>query len=126
MREIEIKGKRKLVFVITDRDAATIVIPIESLGPVDYKRFSEMEAKGGELMSVMRDTKLSNGMNALVQYSDLFRVVKKEPKPEPEPKEPKATSVEKSKSENENDGAVGEKPKRRGRGRRPKVEKEEA
>lgn len=130
MREMTIKGKRKLVFVATDREAATIVIPVESLDSIDYKRLSEMEAKGGELMAVMRDTKLDNGMNALKQYSDLFVVVQKEKKPEPvaEPKkdteasepevsEPKVTTSEQTEAKEE------EKPKpRRGRGRRKKSE----
>jgi len=70
-------GRKRLVFVLKDDVAATIVIPVDVLSPVDYKRLKEMEAKGGELMKTMRDTKLDNGRNALELYKNLIVVTYK-------------------------------------------------
>ncbi|MBT8449168.1 MAG: hypothetical protein KJO69_05735 [Gammaproteobacteria bacterium] len=48
---------------------------MDSLADIDIKRFHNMEAEGGELMRVMRDTTLDNGMNALKMYENLLRTV---------------------------------------------------
>lgn len=87
MQEVMIKGKKKLAFVVTDGEAAKVVIPVDYLTPVDYRRLSQMEAKGGELMSVMRETRVDdNGVNALVLYQNLLVTVEKEPEVKSETK----------------------------------------
>lgn len=78
MQEVEINGRKRLCFLVTEGDSAKIVIPVDILAPIDYQRLRSLEARGGELMSVMRDTRLDNGMNALVQYQNLLVVVPKE------------------------------------------------
>lgn len=111
MVEIEIKGKRTLCFMVKRGEANDIVIPFDSLAPIDYQRISKLQAEGGELMKVMRDTTLDNGNNALSQYRDLLVVVNK-----PTPKEDKE-NVELPKVEAPvTETVASEKPKR-GRGR---------
>lgn len=75
MVEVEYNGKRVLSFLVKRGDKNLIVIPIDGLLPVDYKRLSQLEAQGGELMRVMRDTILDNGKNALAMYEPLFKIV---------------------------------------------------
>jgi hypothetical protein len=72
MIEKTINGKRKLCYLLRKGEKNDIVIPFDSLADVDIRRFHDMEAQGGELMRVMRDTKLDNGNNALYQYQDLI------------------------------------------------------
>lgn len=87
MQNVMINGKPELCFLIKDGEAAKIVIPVQSLAAVDYRRLTAIEAKGGEMMAQMRDTRLDNGMNALTQYQSLLVTVKKDaPKPKAEPK----------------------------------------
>lgn len=96
MIEVEMKGKRRLCFLVKQGEAANVVIPIESLTRIDYERINAMESKGGELMRTMRETTLDNGMNALVQYQNLLMVIEKpkSTKAKDEAKEEKAeTSV---------------------------------
>lgn len=114
MREVVINGKKRLCFVVTEGEAATIVIPIESIAPVDYRRLTEMSKKGGELMSVMRETVLDNGMNALVQYQNLLVTVRK-PKKKTAPAAQKEEKAEDKKEEEK-------KPAPRPRGRPRKSE----
>lgn len=106
MQEFVIKGQRKICFLVKKGTVKDIVIPVDGLAPIDYKRLYEMEKRGGELMRVMRDTTLDNGVNALVMYKDMFREIDATP------------------SSNTNDGGkevvVDSKPvvkKKRGRGR---------
>lgn len=80
MVEKEVKGTMRLCFMVKQGEANDVVIPIDYLQGIDYKRISEIEAKGGELMKAMRETSLDNGRNALDQYKDLLCVVKKESK----------------------------------------------
>ena len=77
LKEYLHNDQMKLCFVVKEGEAADIAIPVNSLAPVDYKRIVEMETRGGELMKVMRDTVLDNGMNALVQYQSLFITIPK-------------------------------------------------
>lgn len=78
MKEMSLDGRKRLVFVLKEDSAATIVIPVDVLQPIDYKRLKEMEAMGGELMKTMRDTKLAdNGRNALELYKHLIQVAYK-------------------------------------------------
>lgn len=81
MKNVKINGKERLSFIVKDGDAALIVIPIDILAPVDYKRMAALEAKGGEMMRIMRDEMLDNGMNCLTQYQHLLIVVPKDNKP---------------------------------------------
>jgi hypothetical protein len=75
MIERTINGKRKLCYLLKKGEKNDIVIPFDSLADVDVRRLHDMEAQGGELMRVMRDTKLDNGNNALLQYRDLIQTV---------------------------------------------------
>jgi len=78
MIEKLVNGKKKLCFLVKNGDVADIVIPVDSLIGTDYKRFQNMEAQGGEMMRVMRDTTLDNGLNALVTYQDLLVIIPKD------------------------------------------------
>jgi len=75
MKEFVIKGKRKLCFIVKLGALNDIVVTYDSLAPVDLKRFLEMEKQGGDLMRVMRDTTLDNGVNALNMYEALLITV---------------------------------------------------
>jgi len=115
MIEREINGKKRLCFLVKKGEASDIVIPIEYLQKIDYKRLSEMEAQGGELMRTMRDTELDNGANALVTYQNLLVAVQNvnpvaAAKETPQPRAPSNTIKKK----------VGKK-----RGRKPKVRTQE-
>ncbi len=72
MKEFVIKGKTKLCFLLKEGELNDIVVTYDSLAPIDLKRFFEMEKQGGDLMRVMRDTTLDNGVNALKMYEDLL------------------------------------------------------
>ena len=84
MIERTINGKRKLCYLLKKGEMNDIVIPYDSLADIDVKRMHDMEAQGGELMRVMRDTVLDNGANALAQYKDLIRTVPVAPAPQQE------------------------------------------
>ena len=75
MKEYTINDKKRICFLVKKGEANDIVIDQEALQNIDLKRMYEMEAQGGELMRVMRDTTLDNGVNALVMYKDLFKIV---------------------------------------------------
>jgi hypothetical protein len=75
MIERTINGKRKLCYLLKKGEMNDIVIPYDALADVDVRRMHDMEAQGGELMRVMRDTTLENGANALSQYQDLIITV---------------------------------------------------
>lgn len=108
-------------FVLKDGEAATIYIPVSKLGGIDYRRLKEIEEKGGEMLTTMRDTKLSNGKNALALYQNLIET---QFKPEFEEKQNReATRQEEETNEEEtNEETVSQKtettkptPKKRGR-----------
>lgn len=112
MQEYTINGKKKICYVVKKGDVNDVVIAQESLQWVDMKRIEQMEAQGGELMRVMRDTVLDNGTNALSLYKDLLRVV---PNPRAVVKESSSDGEkEESSSETTTTSAA---PKKRGRGR---------
>lgn len=87
MKEMAIDGRKRLVFVLKEDVGATIVIPIDVLSPVDYKRLKEAEAQGGEMLKTLRDTQLDNGRNALALYKNLITVVYKQKQKAPSPLE---------------------------------------
>jgi len=72
MQEFQIGKNKKLCFLVKKGTAKNIVVPYEGLADIDLKRFMDMEKQGGELMRVMRDTTLDNGVNALVMYADML------------------------------------------------------
>lgn len=78
--EVEIKGKKRLVYMVKRGTVNDVVIIADTLDYVDANRLNDMSNKGGELMKTMRDTTLDNGKNALKTYKDLLIVV---PHPEP-------------------------------------------
>lgn len=76
----EKKSKYRSVrtFVLKDGTHAMIHIPVEKvMNAIDYKRLKNIEAKGGEMLTKMRDTTLSNGMNALSLYDELIEIYDK-------------------------------------------------
>lgn len=75
-----------------------IVVPYDNLADIDKKRFFDMEKQGGELMRVMRDTTLDNGVNALVMYADMLVDVDAD---EPSTVKSEAPKVKKSTNEDE-------------------------
>jgi hypothetical protein len=108
MVEVEYNGKKVLSFLVRRGDVNLIIIPIDGLLPVDYRRLSNLEAQGGEMMRVMRDTTLDNGKNALAMYEPLFKIVPIKEKSVDAPAEGKQILMEEGK-----DAA----PVKRGRGR---------
>ena len=72
MQEFQIGSMKKLCFVVKKGEVKNIVVPHDNLADIDLKRFFDMEKQGGELMRVMRDTTLDNGVNALVMYADML------------------------------------------------------
>ncbi len=78
MKDMKIDGRTERCFILKDDAAATIVIPISKLMPVDFRRLRDIENKGGEMMQQMRDANLDNGRNAIKQYEPLFVIVRKE------------------------------------------------
>lgn len=109
MQEFKIGEAKKLCFLVKKGTAKNIVVPFDSLADIDKKRFFDMEKQGGELMRVMRDTTLDNGVNALVMYADLLVDVDV----------PKATKVTEAPTKEEETVTTTEedKPVRKGRGR---------
>jgi len=103
--------KERLCFLVKKGEVSDIVIPADILSPIDYKRLHEMEAQGGEMMRVMRDTTLDNGLNALVTYQDLLIVVPNPRKKVVEATTTPAVSVDNTTTE------VETAPKKSGRGR---------
>lgn len=91
MKELNLDGRKRLVFILKEDIGATIVIPVDVLQPVDYKRLKEMEKQGGELMKVMRDTKVDNGRNALELYKELIQIAYKNKPPVADPGTPMHT-----------------------------------
>jgi len=117
-----INGTKRFCFLVKKGDANDIVIDYDSLASIDLKRLSGIEAQGGEMMRVMRDTVLDNGVNALVMYKDLLRTIPVEKKKEKVSDENIQTTPENSVSTTE---AVESAPvtvkKKRGRKPRAKV-----
>jgi hypothetical protein len=76
MKTIRIDNKLQRVFVLRENKNRMIYIPVKSLHRVDYERMKEIEAKktSDDLLTVMGDVKLSNGINALVQFDNLICV----------------------------------------------------
>ena len=75
MQEFQIGQNKKLCFLVkrhTTDIGKDIVVPYDNLADIDKKRFFDMEKQGGEMMRVMRDTVLDNGVNALVMYADML------------------------------------------------------
>ena len=75
MQEFQIGQTKKLCFLVkkhTTDVGKDIVVPYDNLADIDKKRFFDMEKQGGEMMRVMRDTTLDNGVNALVMYADML------------------------------------------------------
>lgn len=107
MQEFQIGTLKKLCFVVKKGTAKNIVVPYDNLADIDKKRFFEMEKQGGELMRVMRDTMLDNGVNALVMYADMLVEI--------DVVVPKKVAAEKS----VDDTTATDKPVRKSRGRPP-------
>lgn len=77
LKEFNVKSENQLCFLVKEGEVNDIVLPIKYLQPVDYRRITKMEEVGGELMKVMRDTTLENGVNALIQFQHLLTPVLK-------------------------------------------------
>ena len=86
MKVIKVKGKPTQGFVLKETDEGIVFIPVKYLHRVDYERLKEIEAKNpNDMLGELKKTKLSNGINALVQYDKSIIVV---PKVKAEKKEP--------------------------------------
>ena len=111
------KMMKKRAFVLKDGPSAMIYIPISKLAGIDYHRLKDIEAKGGEMLTAMRDNNASNGVNMLVLYQNLIEVFHK-PEENEEAKEPQSLSNS-DYSLNTTTGEFQEQPKKK-RGRPPK------
>lgn len=90
-----IQTQKKRVFVLREDEETIVYIPVKSLMRVDYERIVDIAKKAdGDLLTAMRDTRLDNGMNALVLYENSIDVKKKAPKVAPIPAEPQQASAE--------------------------------
>jgi len=111
MQEVLVKGKRRSCFMVKKgtNGGKNIVILLDSLTPLDYKRLVAVEAEGGEMMSAMNKTKADNGMNML----DLYKNILVEADDVPSTINPK--ELQKSPLDVSNINKQTEKTKRRGR-----------
>lgn len=76
MKVIKVKGKPIQGFVLKETDESIVFIPVKYLHRVDYERLKEVEAKNpNDMLGELKKTKLSNGINALVQYDKSIIVV---------------------------------------------------
>lgn len=103
MKVIKVKGKPTQGFVLKETDESIVFIPVKYLHRVDYERLKEIETKNPkDMLGELKKTKLSNGINALVQYDKSIIVVprdeaegkKKEPVKRGPGRPPKNTKVE--------------------------------
>lgn len=111
------RNTRLRAFVLKDGPSAMIYIPIYKLAGVDYRRLQEIEQKGGEMLTQMRDDIASNGVNTLVLYQNLIEVYYK-PENNTEKQEPQNLN-DSSYQLNTQTGEFEDKPKKK-RGRPPK------
>ncbi len=86
MKEFKVKGKKRLCFLVAEGTENYIVISVESLADIDIRRLYAVEQKseksGVQMMRVMKNETLDNGMNCLLQYKDLLSVVPRTAKAE--------------------------------------------
>ena len=108
-----IQTQKKRVFVLREDEKTIVYIPVKALMRVDYDRIVDIAKKAdGDLLTALRDTRLDNGMNALVLYENSISVkTKEDPKPEPAP-QPTQETVQETQPEPQ--------PQRRGRKPGPK------
>lgn len=77
MQEVTVHGKKRVCFVVMDGEVNKLVIPIDYLAPIDYKRLVDIESKAGNMLKNMKETVLDNGSSALEVYHRLIQVVPK-------------------------------------------------
>ena len=111
--------KKVKTFVLRDGSHAIIHIPLNKLSQIDRQRLFEIEAKGGEMLTHMRDTTLKNGINALVLYDNLIEVYNK-PKVKEDNVEVAETQESTNQIETEQVTQTDQEPKKKKRGRPPK------
>lgn len=75
MQKVIVDGKPELCFVLAEGTVNKIVIPLESLLNIDYHRLLPLEKKGGNMLKLMLNTRLENGVNCLHMYKELIRVI---------------------------------------------------
>lgn len=81
-----IQTQKKRVFVLREDENAIVYIPVKALMRVDYERIVDIAKKAdSDLLTAMRETRLDNGMNALVLYEKSISVKKKVQEPTPAP-----------------------------------------
>lgn len=76
MKVVKIDGRSVKVFVLQENDESLAYIPVNAIAEVDYKRLTEIEKKGGEMLREMSRTTLDNGRNALVQYDNVIQIMR--------------------------------------------------
>lgn len=82
MKDIRIDGKFQRVFVLKEEKDRIVYIPIKALHRVDYDRLVEIENKAknkNDLLDNLKETTLSNGRNALVQFDSIIQVANVDP-----------------------------------------------
>lgn len=110
-----VQTQKKRVFVLREDEKSIVYIPVKALMRVDYERIVDIAKKAdGDLLTALRDTRLENGMNALVLYENSISVKTKETKPAPELQQTQETHSTEAQAETE------PQPKRRGRKPGPK------
>lgn len=110
-----VQTQKKRVFVLREDEKSIVYIPVKALMRVDYERIVDIAKKAdGDLLTALRDTRLENGMNALVLYENSISVKTKETKPVPELQQTQETQSTEAQAETE------PQPKRRGRKPGPK------
>lgn len=77
LKRFKIDGRMQEVFVLRETDSRVVYVPVKSMHRTDYERFKKMTSEKPprvDMLDYMSKTKLSNGMNALVQYDRLIQV----------------------------------------------------
>jgi len=82
VKDIRIDGKFQRVFVLKEEDNRIVYIPVKALHRVDYDRLVDIENKAkdkNDLLDNLKETTLSNGRNALVQFDSIIQVANVDP-----------------------------------------------
>ena len=76
MKDIRIDNRLQRVFVLRETKDRIVYIPVKTLHRVDYERLREIAERktSDDMLTVMGEVTLSNGINALLQYDSLICV----------------------------------------------------
>lgn len=131
MIDVTIDGKLKRVFSLRQENNRLVYLDLKKLTRVDYQRVLEVEEKGGDLLTELRNTTADNGRNLLALIDNIIDVAVQDPNDSKKfyrmskPGEPKKEVPVEAKAKEETAKEEKPAPKRRGPGRPRKKPAEE-